>query len=154
MAWYTGWECFISFFTVFFLLLVLIIYICVKKVESLIIPGKDVTGFMYRFQRLAYQRGWLVFPNPAGRRMRVIKEGLVGANLFFRPMKSGKIVVLSGVTTSDLGWVLIIFLNVIGGLILGIYLHVASRKFVKNEVVPLMIQYSEYLTEGRRDGNR
>ena len=128
--------------------LIALIYVAVRKVKVGEISQVDLNQLMPHLDYAFRMRGWQSSWNPNSGKMTVTKDSLVAADMYFRQGPNGSTEILSGVNAGIIGWVLVIvFVLVSGGLIgivLAIVLHVMSRNFAKNEIVPIIMHVHSY----------
>jgi uncharacterized ion transporter superfamily protein YfcC len=123
--------------------LIALVYVAVRKVKVGEISQADMNQLMPHLDYAFRMRGWQSKWNPNSGKMTVTKDSLVASDIYFRRGPNGKTEILSGVNAGAIGWVLVIvFMFVSGGLIgivLAIVLHVMSRNFSQNDLVPVIM---------------
>ena len=99
------------------------------------------------FTNLAFHlqaRGWNPKIDPQKGKITVEKDSMVATDIFFRTEPGGKIGIYHGANAAAVGWVVVIILILatsLVGLIAAVVLHVMSRNFAKNEVIPFVLNY-------------
>jgi hypothetical protein len=123
--------------------LVALVYVAVRKVKVGEISQADVNQLMPNLDYAFRMRGWQSKWNANNGKMTVTKDSLVASDIYFRVGASGNTEILSGVNAGTIGWVLVIvFMFISGGLIgivLAIVLHIMSRNFAQNDLVPVIM---------------
>ncbi|UCG70253.1 MAG: hypothetical protein JSV09_04350 [Thermoplasmata archaeon] len=129
------------------IVLFLLIILAIQKIKGGELPEGDVNLLIPQFAFHMQYRGWRPKVDPIRGKITVEKDSLIATDIYFQQQPDGRIDILHGVNAGVIGWVLVIVLVLttsLGGLIFAIILHVLSRKFAKEEVIPLIMHYSMY----------
>ena len=119
---------------------IIIIYLSVRKVPCGELPPMDLRYLYYNIEMQSRMKGWHAVVEPYGNKVTITKGSLVGTEMFFAQRPDGRISVYYTASSGVLGWVMVIVLlgTVFGSLVVGIWLHIASGKFTKEEVMPMI----------------
>jgi hypothetical protein len=124
-------------------ILVALVYVAVRKVKVGEISEVDRNVLMPHLNYAFRIRGWQPKWDPNSGKMTVTRDSLVASDIYFRRNQNGNTDMLSGVNAGTIGWVLVIifvlFTYGIVGIILAIVLHIMSRNFAQNDLVPLIL---------------
>jgi hypothetical protein len=122
------------------LFFVVVIILSVRKNPCGELPPMNMNQLYYNIDMQSRMRGWSTSINPYSGKVSITKGSLVGTEMFFVQLPDGKILMSYTPSSGALGWVLVIVLigTVVGSLAIGIWLHVASGKFTREEVVPMI----------------
>jgi hypothetical protein len=150
MAWYSGWEYLILFMVVFFLLIIIVVWWSYRKVRVIVFPYGDPRAIIDNLGRMAPTKGWSVRPEGGKGRVLLFKKS-VGTILYLRPLGDGTVAVDSEVTASRFGFIRSSSVRRFGAF-WAIYLHFASRRFVKREVRPFLYHNMRALIGQRSKG--
>ncbi len=123
--------------------LVALVFLAIRKIKVGEIPQSDLNQLMPHLDWAFRSRGWQTSWNPHSGKMTITKDSFVATDIYFRAGPNGNMEIKNGVNAGALGWALVIlfvlFTYGIVGIILAIILHVMSRNFAKNDVVPLIM---------------
>lgn len=119
---------------------IFVIYLSVRKNPCGELPPMDMNYLFYNIQMQGRMRGWSVSVSPYGGKVEITKGSLVGTEMYFVQKPDGRISMFYTASSGALGWVLVILLigTLLGSLIVGIWLHIASGKFTREEVIPVI----------------
>jgi hypothetical protein len=124
------------------IILVAIVYLLARKIKEAEIVGGDMSIILPHIDYLMRFRGWQTKVDPYKGKITVTKDSIISTDIYLIPQPDGRIEVLHGANTGVMGWVLIIILIFIGffiGVIAALILHLYSRKFAKEEVIPTIV---------------
>ncbi len=138
-------EMWIIFFIISFIIIVvaLIVFLS-RKIKEAEIVGGDMSQILPHIDYMMRLRGWQTKVNPYKGKITVSKDSIIATDIFLRQLPDGRIEILHGANTGTIGWVLIIILIFFGfiiGVFVAIILHVFSRKFAKEDVIPTIISH-------------
>jgi len=94
-------------------------------------------------------RGWQATVHPQAGKVSITKDSLIGTDMYFVQRHDGKIAMLYTRAAGALGWVRVILLmgTIFGSLLVGWYLHIASGRFAREEIVPMITPAPEPVYE-------
>ena len=100
----------------------------------------DMNQLYYNIDMQSKMRGWSTSINLYSGKVTITKDSLIGTEMFFAQLPDGRILMSYTPSSGAIGWILVILLigTVFGSLAIGIWLHVASGKFTREEVIPMI----------------
>jgi hypothetical protein len=120
----------------------LLIYFMNQKKFLVILPHDNPIILLEKMDFLFRSHGLQTKMNSQAQVIKVSKSTIVAADIFIKEDQNGNIEAVSGSTTTDIGWYIVIGLlfltSGIGFLIFIIIIHVLSRNFAKDEIKPLL----------------
>lgn len=139
----------ISGFILAIVFFVVVVVVSVRKVPCGVLPPMDMQQLFYNIDVQSRMRGWQATVTPHEGRVAITKDSIVATNMFFVQRHDGRIAMFYSPAGGAIGWVLVIILmgTIFGSLLVGWYLHMASGKFAREEVVPMIIPAPEPVFE-------
>ncbi|UCF07430.1 MAG: hypothetical protein JSW28_07185 [Thermoplasmata archaeon] len=124
-----------------FLVLVLVVSMWItnrpKKVCKL--PNIDLDLFIPQTVQIMHRYGWKTKVYPEKRKIYVIKNELIAANIYLKPRTDGNIDVCYSVSSTYFGWLLTILFVTHS---LPFRRHRDSEIFATREVIPMILYYA------------
>ncbi|MEE9152005.1 MAG: hypothetical protein V3U20_09270 [Thermoplasmata archaeon] len=134
----------VTFLIIFLVILILLAVFISRKVKGGELPKGDVNQLLPNIDYMMRFRGWQTKVYPYKGKITVTKDSIIATDIHLIQQPDGRIDILHATNAGITGWVLIIiliFVVSIVGLILAIILHINSRKFAKEEVIPMIVYH-------------
>lgn len=140
-----SFEALIIFFLIMFIIVLIWLAIFLsRKIKEGELPEGDMNLLIPHIDHLMRIRGWETKVNPYAGKITVIKDSVIATDIHLRQQPNGRIDIRHASNAGTLGWVLLIvllFIFIIAGLIFAVILHVYSRKFAREDVIPMIMLY-------------
>ncbi|UCF07506.1 MAG: hypothetical protein JSW28_07610 [Thermoplasmata archaeon] len=134
----------ISFVIVVVVCLIILAYFAIRKVKGGELPQGQVNLLVPQLDYLFRYRGWKTKLDYQKGKITVSKDDMVAADIYLKPKPDGSIEILHATNAGTMGWLLVVaFLFVFSliGALAGLILHIYSRKFAREEVIPMIMTY-------------
>jgi len=136
---------FIGSIVVVLIILIVMAVFASRKIKGCELPETDLIFLIPHIDFLLLSRGWRTNVYFYKGKITVSKDSIVATDIYIRKSTEGKIEILYGSNAGTAGWVLLIVLVLFIGFIaavVAIILHVYSRKFAIEEIIPMIMYYS------------
>ena len=124
----------------------LLVYFMNRKKFLTILPHDNPIILLEKMDFLFRSNGWETKMNSSAQVIKVSKSTIVASDILIREDHKGNLEAVSGSTTTDIGWFIVIGLlfitSGVGFLIFIIIIHVLSRNFANDEIEPLLENYT------------
>lgn len=120
-----------------------LVYLCMRKIRVADLPPQDIGALSEQIVYLMRTRGYIATLEKEGR-IDVEKGSWVATILFLRQLPDGRIEILYRAATTLVSWVVLLvllFTVQIAGLVVAIVLHIMSKNFTIEEVIPDIVRF-------------
>jgi hypothetical protein len=138
--------CIISSIFIIVVLIALLV-LASRKVKGGELPEENLNLLLSNLAFHMQNRTWQPKVDPYKGKITVAKDSFISTDIHFVQKSNGRIEMFHSPNAAVFGWVLVIvliFVFSLAAIALAIILHVMSRNFAKNEVIPFIIHVNTY----------